>query len=54
MVWRRVLDKAEFTPAEARHGFRDRQGFMDRPVLAILVTSVAMVCILFGLLLLGI
>jgi hypothetical protein len=48
MVWRRVLGREELTPVEAR------QGFLDRPVLAVLIASVVMVCILFGLLLLGI
>ena len=48
MVWRRVLGREELTPVEAR------QGFLDRPVLMVLIASVAMVCILFGLLLLGV
>jgi hypothetical protein len=48
MVWRRTLDREELTPVEAR------QGFLDRPVLAVLIASVIMVCILFGLLRLGI
>jgi hypothetical protein len=47
MVWRRKSGREELTPVEAR------QGFLDRPVLLVLVTSVAMVSVLFGLLLLG-
>jgi hypothetical protein len=47
MVWRRTLGREELTPVEAR------QGFLDRPVLMVLIASVAMVCVLFGLLLLG-
>lgn len=48
MVWRRMLGREELTPVEAR------AGFLDRPVLVVLVVSTAMVCVLFGLLLLGI
>jgi hypothetical protein len=47
MVWRRVLGREELTPVEAR------QGFLDRPVLMVLIASTLMVCVLFGLLLLG-
>lgn len=47
MVWRRMLGREELTPVEAR------QGFLDRPVLVILITSTAMVCIVFAFLLLG-
>jgi hypothetical protein len=47
MVWRRIQGREELTPVEAR------QGFLDRPVLVVLITSVAMVSVLFGLLLLG-
>jgi hypothetical protein len=47
MVWRRNPGREEITPVEAR------QGFLDRPVLIVLITSVAMVSVLFGLLLLG-
>ena len=47
MVWRRILGREELTPVQAR------QGFLDRPVLVILVTSTAMVCIVFAALLLG-
>jgi hypothetical protein len=47
MVWRRKSGREELTPVEAR------QGFLDRPVLLVLVTSVAMVSVIFGLLLLG-
>lgn len=47
MVWRRMTGREELTPVEAR------QGFLDRPVLIILLTSTAMVCIVFAALLLG-
>jgi hypothetical protein len=47
MVWRRMLGREELTPVEAR------QGFLDRPVLVVLITSVAMVTLLFGILLLA-
>ena len=47
MVWRRMFGREELTPVEAR------QGFLDRPVLVILITSTAMVCIVFEMLLLG-
>lgn len=48
MVWRRMLGREELTPVEAR------QGFLDRPVLVVLIVSLAMVSVLFGLLLLDI
>ncbi len=48
MVWRRMLGREELTPVESR------QGFLDRPVLVVLLTSIAMVGVLFGLLLLSI
>jgi hypothetical protein len=48
MVWRRMLGREEVTPVEAR------AGFLDRPVLVVLIASVAMVSVLFGLLLLGV
>ncbi|HWV53857.1 hypothetical protein [Pseudorhodoplanes sp.] len=46
MVWRRMLGREELTPVEAR------QGFLDRPVLVVLLVSVAAISILFGVLLL--
>ncbi len=48
MVWKRMLGREELTPVEAR------AGFLDRPVLVVLIASVAMVSILFGVLLLGV
>ncbi len=47
MVFRRMLGREELTGVEAR------QGFLGRPVLVVLIASTAMVCVLFGLLLLG-
>lgn len=47
MARRRVFGREELTPVEAR------QGFLDRPVLLVLVASLALVCIIFGALLLG-
>ena len=47
MVWRRLFGREELTGVEAR------QGFLDRPVLVVLIASTAMVCVVFGLLLLG-
>jgi hypothetical protein len=44
MVWRRMLGREELTPVEAR------QWFLDRPVLMVLIASIAMVSVLFGLL----
>jgi hypothetical protein len=46
MVWRRNPGREEVTPVEAR------QGFLDRPVLVVLIASVALVTVLFGLMLL--
>ena len=49
MAWRRVRggeDREELTPVEAR------AGFLDRPVLMVLIVSIAMVSVLFGLMLL--
>jgi len=43
-----MLGREELTPVQSR------QGFLDRPVLLVLVASVAMVSVLFGLLLLAI
>lgn len=48
MVWRRMLGREELTPVEAR------AGFLDRPVLVVLIASIAMISVLFGLLLLGV
>jgi hypothetical protein len=47
MVWRRDQGREELTPVEAR------QGFLDRPVLLVLIVSVAMVSVALGLLWLG-
>lgn len=47
MAWRQSAHREELTPVEAR------QGFLDRPVLVILVVSTAMVCVLLGLLWIG-
>lgn len=47
MVTRQSTEREELTPVQAR------QGFLDRPVLAILIVSTALVCILLGLLWLG-
>lgn len=43
MVWRRLFRRPELTPVEAR------QGFLDRPVLTILVVSTVLVCVAFGI-----
>ncbi len=48
MVWRRMFGREELTPVESR------QGFLDRPVLVVLIASIALVSVLFGLLLLNI
>jgi hypothetical protein len=48
MVWRRMLGREELTPVEAR------AGFLDRPVLMVLIASTAMVAVLFGSLLLAV
>ena len=47
MASRHSSDREELTPVEAR------QGFLDRPVLAILVVSLALVFVLMGLLWVG-
>lgn len=47
MATRHNTDREELTPVEAR------QGFLDRPVLTILVVSTGLVCVLFALLWLG-
>ena len=47
MASRHGSDREELTPVEAR------QGYLDRPVLAILVVSLALVVVLMGLLWLG-
>ena len=47
MVWRRILGREELTGVEAR------QGFLDRPVLIVLLVSTVLVCAVFGILLLG-
>ena len=44
MVWRRMLGREVLTPVEAR------QGFLDRPVLLVLIVSVAMVSVALGVL----
>ena len=43
MVWRRLLRRAVLTPVEAR------QGFLDRPVLLVLIASTFLVCVAFGI-----
>jgi hypothetical protein len=43
MVWRRLFGRPELTPVEAR------QGFLDRPVLMVLVVSTFLVCVAFGI-----
>jgi hypothetical protein len=43
MVWRRWFGRTELTPVEAR------QGFLDRPVLTVLLVSTLLVCAAFGL-----
>jgi len=47
MVFRRLFGREELTAVEAR------QGFLGRPVLVVLIASTAMVCVVFGLLLIG-
>jgi hypothetical protein len=47
MATRQNTDREELTPVEAR------QGFLDKPVLAILVVSVGLICVLFALLWIG-
>ena len=48
MIWRRVLERKTVTGIEAR------AGFLDRPVLAVLVVSLSLVGIVFGAMLIGI
>ena len=46
MVWRRIFrrtERTELTPVEAR------QGFLDRPVLMVLIASTFLVCVAFGI-----
>lgn len=44
MFWRRrVSGQTELTPVEAR------QGFLDRPVLMVLIVSTLLVCVAFGI-----
>ena len=45
-MWRRRTNRPVLNPVEAR------QGFLDRPVLVVLVVSLALVIIAFGLLML--
>ena len=45
MVWKRIFARNELTPVEAR------QGFLDRPVLVVLVVSTFLVCAIFAALL---
>jgi len=45
-MWRRWFGHTEVTPTEAR------QGYLDRPVLIVLVVSLALIVMAFGLLLL--
>lgn len=47
MAWRKTAEREELTPVEAR------QGFLDRPVLLVLIASMAMVFVMFGFLLLA-
>lgn len=44
MIWRRNQGRDVLTPVEAR------QGFLDRPVLLVLIVSVAMVSVALGVL----
>lgn len=46
MIWRRWLARPELNAVEAR------QGFLDRPVLVVLLVSIALICLAFGILLL--
>jgi hypothetical protein len=45
-MWRRRTNRTVLNPVQAR------QGFLDRPVLVVLVVSLALVIIAFGLLIL--
>ncbi len=47
MAWQRMFRRDELTSVEAR------QGFLDQPMLVVLIASTAMVCALFGLLLIS-
>ncbi len=47
MIRKRTAADKTLTPVESR------QGFLDRPVLVVLIASTAMVCIVFAALLLG-
>ena len=42
MVWRTLSGRSELTGTQAR------QGFLDRPVLVVLVMSTLLVCVLFA------
>jgi hypothetical protein len=46
MVWRRYFGREELTGTEAR------QGFLDRPVLVVLVVSTCLALVILGSLLL--
>ena len=48
MVWKRNMGRTEVTGTEAR------QGFLDRPVLLVLVVSTCLVLVILGALLLKI
>ena len=45
MVWRRFFGRPEtvLSPVEAR------QGYLDRPVLLVLIASTLLVCVAFGI-----
>jgi hypothetical protein len=45
MVWRRMFGRTEVTSVEAR------QGYLDRPVLAVLVISVILAFLALGMVL---
>ena len=47
-MFRRLFGRTELTPVEAR------QGFLDRPVLVVLVVSTLLVCAIFAGLLLSV
>jgi hypothetical protein len=46
MIWKRSLGRPELTGTEAR------QGFLDRPVLVVLVVSTCLALVILGALLL--
>ncbi len=46
MFWNRWLGRPELNAVESR------QGFLDRPVLYVLLASIVLVCLAFGALLL--